>query len=250
MPQLAFVLLGRTEPVQADGLGAALSRRLGLATQVEADSKGEGDILSADLGDKRSLFVAFVPAPVPEGEAEQFVPYSLYAMGSGWQLPEYPAHAMVTLVGDDESVTVESLELFTKAIAAVLESSHAVGVYWAATGATHNSDFFLEVANVEGMQPIMLWNGLSLARGEDGRVSLLSLGMSQLGLPNLMLSAPEGQGNAAVEVVFDLLGYLIQRGEPIPDGDTIGFSAEQKLPIRYETSPINPEEQVWCVDLP
>lgn len=248
MPQLAFVLLGRTEPVPAGALGNALTRQLGQPVSVSADKEGS-DILSAELPGGRSAFVAFVPAPVPDGEAEQFVPYSLSAMGSGWQLPEYPAHAMVTMMGDDEVIDVESLELFTKLVASVVEASHAVGVYWAATGATHNSEFVLDVANAEGLQPIMLWNGISIARGDDGRISLLSLGMSQLGLPNLMLSAPESQGNAAIEVMLDLLGYLIQRGEPIPDGDTIGFSAEQKLPIRYEQSPIDPEVQVWCVDL-
>jgi hypothetical protein len=248
MAQLAFVLLGRTEPIKPDEFTAALGARLGRTLKAEASENGE-DIFSVVLPNGRTTFVAFVPAPVPDGEAEQFVPYSISAVGSGWQLPEYPAHAMVTLMGDEDTVTIESLDLFTKVVAAVVESSTAVGVYWGATGATHNAEFVLDVANAEGLLPVMLWNGISIADGGPGRLSMLSLGMEQLGLPNLMLTTPSERGNAAIEMMLDLLNFLIERGEPIPEGDTIGFTAEQRLPIRYETSPIDPEKQVWCVDL-
>lgn len=249
MPQLAFVLLGRTEPTKPEAFAAALGARLGQALEAEPAEDGE-DIFSVALANGQTAFVAFVPAPVPDGEAEQYVPYSISALGSGWQLPEYPAHAMVTLMGADDIITVEALELFTKVVAAVVESSTAVGVYWGATGATHKAEFVLDVANAEGLLPVMLWNGISIADGGPGRLSLLSLGMEQLGLPNLVLTTPREQGNAAIEMMLDLLSFLIRRGEPLPDGDTIGFSEEQKLPIRYEASPIDPESQVWCIDLP
>ena len=122
-------------------------------------------------------------------------------------------------------------------------------VEWEENG-YHDSDFFISVASERGVVPrIMLWSGVSVAREPDGRLSLLSLGMQQLNLPNLLLIAPESSGSTALETLFDLLAYVAERGEALPEGDTVGRTAHERLPVHYVQSPVDSKEKVWRVEL-
>jgi hypothetical protein len=97
---------------------------------------------------------------------------------------------------------------------------------------------------------MMLWTGISIAREPDGRLSMLSLGMRQLDLPDLLLVVAEPSEDTALETFFDLLSYVASRGEPLPEGDTVGRTADEKLPVHYVESPIDSGERVWRVEVP
>jgi hypothetical protein len=100
---------------------------------------------------------------------------------------------------------------------------------------------------------VTLWSGLSVASDRDHpeRMSLVSLGMSQLELPDLELTVPGGSSkDEALDVFYQFLQYTITRGAAIPEGDTVGRSAEERLKVRYVRSPVDPEKKVWRVDLP
>jgi len=191
-----------------------------------------------------------MPTPVPNGEAEDATRFSLSALGTGWKLPKHQAHAIVTLRDTNITSMVDTLSLFTSLLAAVTETSEAVGVYWGDAGATHDPKFFLETAEDHDIASrIMLWTGVSVAHAKDGRLSLLSMGMKQLNLPDLLLIAPKSKGNAALATFFDFLSYSAEFGKPLPEGDTIGRTADERLPIHYVPSPLDPKVKVWRVEL-
>jgi hypothetical protein len=73
--------------------------------------------------------------------------------------------------------------------------------------------------------------------------------MKQLNLPDLLLIAPGSAGNAALGTFFDFLSYSAEFGKPLPEGDTIGRTADERLPIHYVRSPIDPKVKVWRVEL-
>jgi len=195
--------------------------------------------------------VALSPFPVPEGEADQVAQFSLSSFANDWKLPPHDAYFLVTLSEEGESPPAVRLSRLTSLLAAVTKLSPAVGVYWGNAGATHSTDFFLSVASEQGITPrIMLWSGLSIARENDGRLSILSLGMKQLDLPDLLLVAGESSEGVAIETLYDLLAYVADRGEALPEGDTVGRTAQQHLPVRYVPSPVDPSTKVWRVELP
>lgn len=55
--------------------------------------------------------------------------------------------------------------------------------------------------------------------------------MEQLNLPDLLLVAPKSTGNDALATFFDLLGYVAELGKPLPEGDTVGRAADERLPV-------------------
>lgn len=207
-------------------------------------------VLEFELRPGGSAFIALMPTAVPNGEAENAVRFSVSAFGTEWKLPTHKAHLVVSLRHSDSASLSDTLSLFTSLLGAVTKTSNAVGVYWGDAGATHDAKFLTSIAQEPDPESrIMLWTGVSVGREADGRLSLLSLGMSQLNLPDLLLITQKSDGNEALGTFFDFLGYVNKLGKPLPEGDTIGRTADERLPIRYVPSPIDPSKKVWRVEI-
>jgi Domain of unknown function (DUF4261) len=252
---LAFVLLSKPalpkseDVVHAFSLFGLKEQRLGLQG-AETKTPSKKDILMFDVSSGETAFVALMPVPVPKGEADDAVRFSVSAIGTGWKLPAHKAHLIVSVQSTDSSSLVESISCFTSFLAAIAKATSAVGIYWGEAGATHDPEFFISTAREPGLVPrITLWTGVSVALEPDGRMSLLSLGMKQLKLPDLLLVVPKAAGNDALAMMFDLLGYVASLGKPLPDGDTVGRTADERLPVSYVPSPLDSTKKVWRVEL-
>jgi hypothetical protein len=253
---LAFVLLSEARLPDAETVALAFrdfaAAGEDLRAKTDDSQNGASDqITSLVLNTGETSFVALMPVAVPNGEADQGAQFSLSRFRNDWELPPHNAHLLVTFHATTESPPVVRLSRFTSLLAAVAKASPAVGVYWGNAGATHDSEFFLSVASDQGIVPrMMLWSGVSISCEKDGRLSLLSLGMEQLNLPNLLLVAGEDSGSVAIETMYDLLSYVAERGEPLPEGDTVGRTNDERLRVHYVRSPIDSKKKVWRVELP
>jgi hypothetical protein len=257
--RLAFVLL--REPAMPSGKSVlAAFKRIappGKTPQLRLAPGGTGsarDVLLVDVGEEGRLMVGLLPMPVPKQEAEWHAERSFAAVRTGWKLPSHRAHLVVIWQQSAKLPAIESLKHYTWLLAAVADAAKALAVYWADAGATHPADYFVTVAATpDSPLLVTLWSGLSIGSdgGDQQRMSLVSLGMSQLALPDLELTVPRSSDSGdAVDLLFDFLNYTITRGAAIPEGDTVGRSAEERLKVRYVRSPVDPEKKVWRVDLP
>ena len=253
---VAFVLLSEGRLPGAEAIVRAFPdfAASGQTVRRETDTAGKSareQAISLTLNTGEKCFVALMPVPVPNGEADEGAPFSLSSLSSGWKLPPHRAHLVVTFQAATGSPPVVHLSRFTSLVAAVTKASPSVGVYWGSAGVTHDPEFFTSVASDQDLfARLMLWSGVSVARESDGRLSLLSLGMKQLDLPDLLLVAGKSSQDAALETMFLLLAYLAERGEALPEGDTVGRTDDEMLPVRYVTSPVDPSTKVWRVELP
>ena len=48
-----------------------------------------------------------------------------------------------------------------------------------------------------------------------------------------LLARAQGEPGRALETFFDLLAYATGRGKALPDGDTVGRSETERLPVHY-----------------
>lgn len=255
MVHLAFVLLKKPLlkkaklPDTGDLVRSLTKRVPGMGFHAEPPEKPGQEIEIHSIAfDGGRVFVALVPAAVPDGEADGGFQFSIASWSSSFRAPQHDAHLMVTLQLEKDLSPVEAQRLFTAVIAAVVEASKAVAVYWGQAGVSHPANFFLDVANGDPDMWIMLWTGVSRANAGPDRVSLLSLGMSQFGIMNLMVNGPTSMGQDLLMRFFQMLDYAVQRGKAIPDGDTVGSSESERLQVRYEPSPIDPAEKIWRID--
>lgn len=264
MPSLvAFVLVERAGPV--DALAVARAHRdlggdlAGLEPFVpEADperplSPGAARGVQLRFADRRGEVLAVpVPVPVPHGEADEAAAASLGRVGVDAPFPAHGGHVVVVLTDPSGELSrTQGLARLTRAAAAVIEATGALGVYWGAGGVTHEAWFFLEQARgLSGDDlALPLWSGVR-RREAAGRIELVSLGLRQLGLPELLLTAPAGQRHEALAWFVDLQAGVVKDGQPLREGERVGRSDAERLTVRYETSPLRDDEEVWRVDLP
>ena len=208
-----------------------------------------------NLGEEGQLTLGLLNRPVPDGEADSWSSRSLAGASSDWRLPPHRAHLLVLWKEHSPCPAPASVQRFTWMLAAVARASGGLGIYWADSGATHPADYFIRVA-AERTSPraITLWSGVSV--GPDGerhnRFSLLSTGMTQLGLIDLELTGPTSVSKEdALELLYQLAaGTSCSAAPPSPAGETFGRSKEERLPVRHVPSPANPAKTVWRIDLP
>jgi hypothetical protein len=246
MPALSFVLL--KAPLQVDPalVVSTFAELFPDEGPLVHHPGGAADVVELRSG-QLSTLVALMDAPVPKGEADEATARSISSFRrGGFTLPPHLAHLIVTTMGE-ETKTAVGLAQHTRVVAAVTAASKAVGVYEGNAGATHAPDFYVSVAT-DATHPTMLWNGISLVRTAE-RLELLSLGMGQLELPDLLLVAPAAMGNEALGFFFDLLAYVAARGTKIPEGETVGRDESEKLTVHYVPSPIDEAVEVARVSM-
>lgn len=192
-----------------------------------------------------------MPRPVPGDEAEFHAQFSVGAFAGKRADTRHDSHIIVFMHGAGARSQKDALQRFTVSLAAIAQALQAPAVYWGNARATHSREFFVsEVVRAKGQIPITLWTGISFAREASGRASFLSLGVREhLGLPDLLLTAPWPQRTQALGRVFDILLYTANRGTALPDGDTVGTTATERLPVRYVASPVDPKQTVMSIDL-
>ncbi len=254
---LAFILLSEAhlpEPeaiVSAFAEFAAPGEVLQPAPEDDDDPVSRGQVASLKFASGETSFVALMPAPIPTGEAEEAAQFSLSSLMNNWELPPHKTHLVVLFHATPGVSKIDQLTRFTRLLAAVGKASPTVGIYWGNAGATHAPDFFYSIAaDPDPTTLMMLWSGFSIAREGSDRVSLLSLGMKQLQFPELLLVGHASDPQESIELLYELLWYVAQRGEPLPEGDTVGRSAEERLRVHYVPSPLDPAEKVWRVEVP
>ena len=251
---LAFVLLAEPKYFKGEEVTRAFETFAAPGQQLLVKQEPGKDSAAAVLEfefppDGRALLVT-MPYSVPNEEAEEGAQFSVSSIGTGWTLPKHNAHIVVNLRDTSSSSALESLSRFTSLLAAVVKASGAVGIYWGNAGATHDPEFFVSIAESPDIVPrILLWTGVSIANQTDGGVSILSLGMKQLDLPDLLLIAPKSSKDASLETFFELLGYAVELGRPIPEGETVGRSDAERLPVSYVPSPVDADAKVWRVEM-
>ena len=212
------------------------------------------------LGDWDSKSGSFVPdeiatllflhaEPVPNGEAETAAAHSVSALRAGGFTPAAHVAQLIVVSSSSTASHVKRLLHQTRIVAALTKATGATGVYEGNARATHDPEFYVDVVSDSSVLPLMLWTGISLVR-KPAATELLTLGMSQLELPDVLLVAPPSEANAALAFVFDLVGYVVERGSAIPAGETVGRTAEEKLEVAYVASPLDPSARVMRVELP
>lgn len=241
--RLSFLLLPDPKPLTAAALEKALGvyPELGKLKGFKADREGGATFKVGPL----ELVVALMPVPVPEGEAEEGTDRSLSGLDGTWTLPEHRAHVVVVQQGG-KLKDVAELTSYTRVVAALVRALGACGVYWGAGSVTHHPEFMVNIAQSE--LPLPVWVGVSIAAKGD-RFELLSVGMPQLELPDLLLDAP-GVDGETLEFFYDLLAYVVRRGKKLPEGDSVGRGEKERLPVTYVPSPLDAKAKVWSVSLP
>ncbi|MCY3002091.1 MAG: DUF4261 domain-containing protein [Planctomycetota bacterium] len=254
--KLAFVLLAEPRLPELAPLIAAFELYSEPGEHLEAGAeeapkKPELETLTLRLSSGETVIVGLMPVAVPGDEVEAGFARGVGSFRPGFTAPSHVAHLVVFFSGADDVDDLTSFSRFTALLAALAKSAPSVGVYLGSAAVAHDTEFFLKLAFArDTVARMTLWNGVSLAKRPYGALSLLSTGMPQIGLPDLLLETRSSTPTEALTSFFDLLTYVAELGRPLAAHETVGRTAEEKLHVKYVRSPIDPKARVWHVELP
>lgn len=199
---------------------------------VISETTGDDAVAVFDI-DGQMVGLSFLPVPVPNGDIEETAQYAYNWETAVDDLKEHKGHIIVSIMRGNGS-PVKRFSVFTQVICSLLRTTNAIGVYKGTQSLLIPKNDYLEEAEAlnDNSLPLNLWVYVGL-RHIDGRNSGYTYGMKVFGKAEMeILNSANGLG----EVRGFLLGmahYVLECDVEFKDGQTCGFSAEERIKITY-----------------
>lgn len=225
---LAFVLL--EEPVwDADRFRRDLRDQWGIPCMTEEREDEEGGSTLVFGVDGMTAAVSLLPMPIPHGEAVERAKCN-YLWGEAVEAAgAHRGHIVVTVLAEEEELRNAAI-LQVKLVCSACRQQGVLGIY--ANGTVYDPDFYLGYGGLlredELPLPDLVWVGLY--RDEEG-LNAYTDGLSAFGKDEIEVLSSKAQPGELRSFLYDVADYVIEQDAVLFDGETIGTSEDEKLPI-------------------
>ena len=212
----------------------------------EPDEGNEDDENSDDAVVMRvggmMLIVTLFHGHIPDNEAEINAENNYIWPEAVEAAKAHRAHIMVAVLGEEEKL-LERGRLFTKAMAVCCKQKYATGVY--TSGVVFEPRFYEGFAGMmkEDELPIFNWIWFGLYRSEGG-LNGYTYGMDVFGKEEMEVLNADAEPEELRDFLASLASYVLACDVTLKDGETIGFSADDKHAITRGPGVSLPEEQM------
>lgn len=229
---LAFVLLGE-KSWDKEQFKKDFEADWGIQIQEdkeESDNEKYKDVMLFHVG-TQLVTIGFMDFPVPNQEAEQNASMNYMWREAREVTAKHEAQILVSVMGEHADIFEDS-RLYVKAVNSMCRQKNVLGVN--ANGIVYQPEFYTEMAGLLKNHPKevplfnLIWFGL--AQTEKG-VSGYTVGMYQFGKDEIEVLDVQNQPSEIRDFVINMASYVVENDVTLRDGETIGFSAKQKLPI-------------------
>ena len=165
---------------------------------------------------------------MPDDEAEHYAAANYMWPGAVDAAKAHKAHILVAITGGDDDIMAKA-KLFTKIVATCLKQDNAIAVY--TDGVVFQPEFYKTVAAMlhEDGLPVLDWVWFGPYHA-DGHTGIYTYGLRKFGKEEIEVYA-DADLNEVRDFLFDIVAYVLECDVVLNDGETIGFSEEQKLQI-------------------
>ena len=188
------------------------------------------------------LIVTLFHGHIPDNEAEINAENNYMWPEAVEVAKAHKAHIMVAVLGEEEKL-LERGKLFTKAMAVCCKQKYATGVY--TSGVVFEPRFYEGLADMlkEDELPIFNWVWFGLYRSEGG-LNGYTYGMDVFGKEEMEVLNTDAEPEELRDFLASLASYVLACDVTLQDGETIGFSADDKHTITRSPGVSLPKEQM------
>nr|WP_279323859.1 DUF4253 domain-containing protein [Anaerotruncus colihominis] len=199
-----------------------------ITVEEDEDGGNRDDAVVFEVGDMIAA-VSLMPYPIPDGEAELNAENNYMWPEAVKAAKEHCAHIMVAVLGKEENL-LERGKFYAKLVAACCRQKYAAGVY--TSGVVFEPRFYESFADMmqEDELPIFNWIWFGLYRNEGG-MSAYTYGMEVFGKDEMEVLNTGAEPGELRDFLASLVSYVLENDVELHDGETIGFSAEDKHTI-------------------
>ena len=213
----------------------------------EEPDEGDEDVENSDdavvmrVGNMM-LIVTLFHDHIPDNEAEINAENNYMWPEAVEVAKAHKAHIMVAVLGEEEKL-LERGKLFTKAMAVCCKQKYATGVY--TSGVVFEPRFYEGLADMlkKDELPIFNWVWFGLYRSEGG-LNGYTYGMDVFGKEEMEVLNTDAEPEELRDFLASLASYVLACDVTLQDGETIGFSADDKHTITRSPGVSLPEEQM------
>ena len=209
--------------------------------EYDASEEKDDDALVFEVGDMLAA-VSLNNYPIPGGEAEGNAENNYMWEDAVKVAKKHRAHLMVAVLGKEENL-LEKGKLFTKVVAACCRQEYATGIY--TSGVVFEPRFYEGFAEQmsEDELPIFNWIWFGLWRDEHG-MNGYTYGMASFGKDEMEVLGTDAEPGDLRDFLASLASYVLENDVELHDGETIGFTADDKHAITRSPGVGLPEEQM------
>ena len=207
----------------------------------DEDDENSDDAVVMRVGNMM-LIVTLFHGHIPDNEAEINAENNYMWPEAVEVAKAHKAHIMVAVLGEEEKL-LERGKLFTKAMAVCCKQKYATGVY--TSGVVFEPRFYEGLADMlkEDELPIFNWVWFGLYRSEGG-LNGYTYGMDVFGKEEMEVLNTDAEPEELRDFLASLASYVLACDVTLQDGETIGFSADDKHTITRSPGVSLPEEQM------
>ena len=189
----------------------------------------EKDMLVGNINDIM-VAVALMPAPIPNNEAAESAKTNYRWPDAIKVAEEHKAHILVSLLGEPD--LIDGAKLYTKIISALTKQENCTGINM--LGTVLNPDMYRDFTRYyeeNDMFPVENMIFIGLYGSEEEKINAYTYGMEGFGKKELEILSSSQSPEDVYYFLQGVADYVITSDVILQDGETIGFSAEQKIPI-------------------
>lgn len=208
---------------------------------ADEDDENSSDAVVMQVGGMMLVATLF-PGHIPDNEVEINAENNYMWPEAIEAAKAHKAHIMVVVLGEEEKL-LERGKLFTKAMAVCCKQKYVTGIY--TSGVVFEPRFYEGFANMmkEDELPIFNWIWFGLYRSEGG-LNGYTYGMDVFGKEEMEVLNIDAEPEDLRDFLASLASYVLACDVTLKDGETIGFSADDKHTITRSAGVSLPEEQM------
>ncbi|MBR1423012.1 MAG: DUF4261 domain-containing protein [Ruminococcus sp.] len=178
--------------------------------------------------DDMMVACSLLPSPVPNKEAEEAANTNVFWKGGPEAVAEHNAQVLLAVMNKFDPY--DQAILFAKVACCLLKLDNAIGIYKAPT--CYEKQFYINFANSikddQTPMPILIHAGMYLTK--TGLCAYTS-GMRVLGYEEMEIIDSQLQPDQVIGILYAIAEYVVTEEAVLKNGETIGFTDDQKLPI-------------------
>ncbi len=177
------------------------------------------------------LACGFMPSVIPNGEVESVCQYNFFWPEAQEIVNRHQSHLVLAVM--DGSMAAK--RLFTKAASCWLKTVGALAVYLGSQTLVLPPEMYIQQAlslQENDILPLALWVYIGLYQGEKG-ASGYTYGLTEFDKPEIEVLNSAHDLLDVYDFLYNIANYVVSCDALLEDGQTIGFSEDEKLPVTY-----------------
>lgn len=221
-------------PIFNDGARYQLNKIIeNLRTQWDyeiEDFAGDDEAASFSINGE-TIGLAYMSIPIPWDDIEGTAKYAYNWPNAVVELENHTGHAILSVMTSHNS-TLERFKILSKILCSILITTECVGVYQGSQSLLIQRDLYLYYLEEleKNNAPVPLWIYMGLREYTD-RSSGYTYGLKEFNKQEIEIIDSKLSLEELYNFLQNIAAYIIENDITLKTGETIGFSAEQKIAI-------------------